>query len=1167
MRLSKIRLAGFKSFVDPVTLNLPSNLVGILGPNGCGKSNTIDAVRWVMGESSARNLRGQAMEDVIFNGSSARKPVGLASVELVFDNTAAQLAGPYASYAEIAIKRQVGRDGSSKFFLNGSRCRRRDITDLFLGTGLGSRSYAIIEQGMIARLIEAKPEELRASLEEAAGISRYKERRRETETRITHTRDNLARLADLREELAKQLQKLDKQAKTAERFRALREEQKRLDALHLAAQLQALTQTAEPLLADLKQSTQEQQASLTEIQQITAQLEALRTQFSQATEALNLAQAHYYAAGANLGRLEQNLQHQQATQQRHQEQLIRLEQSLAESLTQQTEDQAQLQTKILQLEQLRPAAATLEEQLAQAEASVLATEHLALALQEQWQQLQQALAQPLRQLHSETARIEQLERQTQASQPRRDRLQQALAALEQDDFTAQQQGLMLELATTTAKQTFNQEQLEALNLQLQTQRQQQQQITQQIEQQRRQLSNLQGQLTAANTLQQAALKQDQPAYQGWLQSQALDQYPRLATELQVVSGWEPAVEVVLAKHLTALGVEQLADITLENLPETGLALIETNREASAKPLALNPASLAHQILAPQHAQSLAQHALCSPDLATALAQREQLTPPEFYITPNGSCVGKHWLQTPSQSATGHVLERQQTLRNLQTQIEPLQLALAQMEAAQQALDLQNRDLEQTQGQAQLASKQLQQQEFALSKQLQQIQQQQAQQQQRQQQLYTELHELAEQQTQQTLDLASALERKASAELTSLSLQAEQTNLRLKKDQQQQSLQNLRSQARHLNTQQQKLTLTLHTVQTEQQHIQQQLERGQIRLTRLQAQQAQVLTELAQQTESLMALHTHLATAKAQRLEAEQALQLARQQTQQLEQQIRTQEQQRLQCTAHLERTREQLATLQLAWQTQQVQTQHLQEQFALTGFELAALTQTLAQYPNLEAIRQDLAKTSANIERLGAINLAAIEEYREQSERKTYLDQQNADLVLALETLATAMHTIDRETRARFKETFDLVNQRLQEMFPRLFGGGECYLAMTEQDLLKSGVNIMARPPGKRLSSIQLMSGGEKALTAVALVFAIFALNPAPFCILDEVDAPLDEANVGRFCELVKQMSEQVQFIFITHNKTTMELAENLIGVTMREAGVSRLVSVDMAQALELVSE
>lgn len=1163
MRLSKIRLAGFKSFVDPVTLHLPSNLVGILGPNGCGKSNTIDAVRWVMGESSAKNLRGQAMEDVIFNGSSARKPVGLASVELVFDNSRSKLTGLYADYAEIAIKRQVSRDGSSKFFLNGSRCRRRDITDLFLGTGLGSRSYAIIEQGMISRLIEAKPEELRASLEEAAGISRYKERRRETETRILHTRENLERLADLREELATQLHKLDKQAKTAERFRALRAEQTHLSALHLAAQLQDLKQTATQLMAELQQSAQAQQIHLTQSQQTTALLEALRTQFSQATEAFSLAQGHYYAADAELGRLELSLQHQQETQRRQQENLTRLEQNLAESLAQQAEDQAQLQIHQLKLAQLLPESAVVEAQLAHVDEAIAVTEHLALEFQTQWQQLQEALAQPLRQIHSETARIEQLERQIQLNQQRLTRLEQELSLLEQVDFATKIESLRLELATLVETQTRNQNELAALTSQLLTQRQQQRQTTQQVEQQRTQLSTLQGQLAAVNTLQQAALQQDEPAYQHWLHDQALEQYAHLAAELKVADGWEQAVETVLAKHLNALCVGHLAELALKDLPEAGLTLIET----TVQPLAFKNQSLASKILRPQTAQYLAQSAICSPDLATALTQREQLAPHEFYITPKGLCIGKHWLQLPKHQATGSILERQQTIRSLQTQAQQTQRALDKAEAEQHRLSTQIQNLEQAQRQAQLESNQLQHQALTLNHQLQQAQQQQIQQQQRQEQVQTDQQELSAQQTQQTLDLARAIEQRASAETIHLSLHAEQENLRLKKDQQQQALHHLRSQARNFGAQQQKLTLAIHTCQTETQHIQQQLERGQARLNLLEEQRTQTLAELNQHLRPFTELETRLATAKAQRLNFEQTLRLARQQTQNFEQEIRTQEQQRLQAEQHLELTRAQLETLKLAWQTNQVQTQHTQEQLAPTGFELESLTKELAQLQNSEEISQALAKITASIERLGAINLAAIEEYREQNERKTYLDQQNADLVLALETLTTAMHKIDRETRARFKETFDLVNQRLQAMFPRLFGGGECYLAMTEQDLLNTGISIMARPPGKRLSSIHLMSGGEKALTAVALVFAIFALNPAPFCILDEVDAPLDEANVGRFCELVKQMSEQVQFIFITHNKTTMELAENLIGVTMREAGVSRLVAVDMAQALQLANE
>ncbi|MFZ1386497.1 MAG: chromosome segregation protein SMC [Thiolinea sp.] len=1163
MRLSKIRIAGFKSFVDPVSLNLPSNLVGILGPNGCGKSNTIDAVRWVMGESSAKNLRGQSMDDVIFNGSSARKPVGLASVELVFDNSAQTLIGPYAHYAEIAIKRQVSRDGSSKFFLNGTRCRRRDITDIFLGTGLGPRSYAIIEQGMISRLIEAKPEELRTTLEEAAGISRYKERRRETETRIQHTRENLERLTDLREELEKQLQKLDKQAKTAERFRELRQEQSHLETLHLAAQLQTLKQAAAQLILELNQSSNQQQAAIAQVRKSEELIADLRSHFSTANETLSLVQGHYYEAGADIARFEQSIQHQQATTKRQQENLARLEQSIAETCAHNTQDQTQLVTNQAKLAELLPEAAAVAEQLDQADESVNFAEQAAISLQEQWQQLQQALATLLRQIATETARIEQLERQLQQTQQRLTRLQQDRDNLGQEDFAGQLPSLELELARLTETQILSQTEHEQLNTQLKELRQQQQAVQTSLEQQRSQLQTLQGKLSALNTLQQAALRQDDQAYQRWLQAHKLEHCPSLATELQITAGWETAVEAVLAKRLNALCVEQIQAIPLENGPATGIGLLEIQ----AKPLECKATSLASKIIAPASAHYLVQGALCAADLVTALTQRMQLAAHEFYVVPDGTCIGSYWLQTPNHTSTGSVLERQQVIRTLQEQLTQLQTELEKTEAYLKALRAQLQSLEQAQRAAQTEQNQLQRDELELNNRIQQLKQQQSQQLQREQQLQADFQELAEQQSQQALELAYASERRATAEATSADLQAEQDALATHKEQQQRKLQDARSQTRKLQEQQQQLALGIQTCQTEIQHSQQQLERGQARLNLLAEQQAQILAELAQQDDPLAELQVSLAAAKAQRLSYEQELHAARQQTQTLEQQIRAQEQERLQHERSLERSREQLEQLKLAWQTNQVQTQYLQEQLAPTGLTLEALSNELTTQTNHEVVSERLAKITTSIERLGAINLAAIEEYREQNERKVYLDQQNADLVLALDTLETAMRKIDRETRARFKETFDLVNQRLQEMFPRLFGGGECYLAMTETDLLNTGISIMARPPGKRLSSIHLMSGGEKALTAVALVFAIFELNPAPFCMLDEVDAPLDEANVGRFCELVKQMSERVQFIFITHNKSTMELAENLIGVTMREAGVSRLVAVDMAQALQLANE
>ena len=1162
MRLSKIRIAGFKSFVDPVTLNLPSNLVGILGPNGCGKSNTIDAVRWVMGESSAKNLRGQSMDDVIFNGSSARKPVGLASVELVFDNSTGSLIGPYAHYAEIAIKRQVSRDGSSKFFLNGTRCRRRDITDIFLGTGLGPRSYAIIEQGMISRLIDAKPEELRVTLEEAAGISRYKERRRETETRIQHTRENLERLTDVREELEKQLHKLDKQAKTAERFRELRLEQQHLEALHLTAQWQALKQSAQQLISDFNQTSNRQQAELAQIQQVAELIEGLRHAFSQATEALSLAQGHYYETGAAIGRLEQSIRHQQETKQRQQENLQRLEQTLAETLAHQQADQIQLQANQTQLADLLPSSVTVEKQLAAVEESLQDAEQNALALQTQWQTLQTALAQPTRQVHSETARIEQLERQAQQAQQRLARFQNELNQLNQQEFTGSLHSLELELATVVETQALNQAETQQITEQIQAQSQQQHDLNQQIAQERTRLQTLQGQLSALNTLQQAALKQDDQTYRHWLQQHQLDQTPNLATALQVEAGWEQAVEVVLAQNLKALCVDELTGIDLGQLPTAGLNLLET-ASLTIEPKAAN---LANKILSPKSAYFLVEGALCSADLATALAQRHQLAAHEFYVTSAGVCIGSNWLTTPSQHTTGSILERQQAIRSLNEQLNQVTSFLEQAETQQQDLRAQTQTLELTQRQAQTEQNQLQRQELELNNRLHQVKQQQRQQQQRTEQLSFELQELVEQQAQQELELASAYERLAAAEVLSVDLKAQQNELTRVKEQEQRKLQELRSQTRQLRDQQQQLALNVQKCQNQLHYSQQQLERGHARLDLITEQRLQLLAELKQQTEPLADLATTLELAKAERLTHEQALHTARQQTQTIEQQIRAQEQQRLQHEHQLEGIRAQLEQLKLAWQTNQVQSQHLQEQLAPTGLELTKLLQELENQDS-GLISERLSKITVSIERLGAINLAAIEEYREQNERKTYLDQQNDDLVLALETLETAMRKIDRETRARFKETFDLVNQRLQAMFPRLFGGGECYLAMTEADMLTTGISIMARPPGKRLSSIHLMSGGEKALTAVALVFAIFELNPAPFCMLDEVDAPLDEANVGRFCELVKQMSERVQFIFITHNKSTMELAENLIGVTMREAGVSRLVAVDMAQALQLANE
>ncbi|MGB1256009.1 MAG: chromosome segregation protein SMC, partial [Thiolinea sp.] len=562
MRLSKIRIAGFKSFVDPVTLDLRTNLVGILGPNGCGKSNTIDAVRWVMGESSAKHLRGQSMDDVIFNGSSARKPVGQASVELVFDNSDGQLGGEYARYAEISVKRLVSRDGTSKYFLNGSRCRRRDITDIFLGTGLGPRSYAIIEQGMISRLIEAKPEELRNTLEEAAGISRYKERRRETENRINHTRENLERLTDLRDELEKQLQKLDRQAKAAAKFKELRSEERRLEAILLLLQQQELDTQNQQLIEQLRTKSNEYQDQLTAVRTLESAIEALRQQYTDANDALNTVQGEFYQAGSDISRLEQAIRHQQETRERQQASLQQIQQGLEETLRHAEEDRKLLQESRSQLNEQEPKAERLQEELLLAEDRLYDAEEQLTDWQEQWQSLQAKIAEPTRQSQVEKTRMEQIEQQINHAKQRLQRLTEDRQNLSTQQFVSDVSTLEQQLSNTQKAQQLAAEQLEKTVLELQQQQQQAEQSQKQLSAMHSRQQTLQGRLSSLETLQQDGLNKEDKASKQWLAQRQLTAQPRLAEQIDVTPGWEAAVEAVLGNDLDMVCIDNLNGLEL-----------------------------------------------------------------------------------------------------------------------------------------------------------------------------------------------------------------------------------------------------------------------------------------------------------------------------------------------------------------------------------------------------------------------------------------------------------------------------------------------------------------------------------------------------------------------------------------------------------------------------
>ncbi|MDQ5768088.1 chromosome segregation protein SMC [Thiothrix subterranea] len=1185
MRLSKIRIAGFKSFVDPVTLDLRSNLTGILGPNGCGKSNTIDAVRWVMGESSAKHLRGASMEDVIFNGSSSRKPIGLASVELVFDNSDGTLGGEYANYAEISIKRQVSRDGDSKYFLNGAKCRRRDITDIFLGTGLGPRSYAIIEQGMISRLIEAKPEELRHTLEEAAGISRYKERRRETETRMAHTRENLERLSDLRDELEKQLERLDKQAKAAQRFRDLRDQERQLEASALLLQWQHLQADGAQRLRELSQLSNAYQAHLTQMQHLETLLIDLRERYTDANETLNAVQGEYYQAGAEIARIEQSIQHQRDIERRQQDALRTAEQSIAETSRHAAEDRTKLSVSEAALADLIPREADLSAQLAFAEERLAEAEDQLNDWQEHWHTLQQHIADPTRQAQVEKVRIEQLERQLSQTSQRLERLQQEASNLAPANVADDVQLLEAQREAAAEELALAEDQLANLSATLSQQQQAQRDLNSQIDAQRSRRQSLQGRLASLETLQQSGLEKTNKARQQWLKEHALDTAPRLAEILKVEAGWEIAFEAVLAADLDASCLKNPSPLTphpaafsvvpqgargTEVFPKAGITLLNIAAPLAPSPLegeGWGEGSLAHKLHAPTAARSLVTGIHCAETLHEALSQRHTLAPGDSIITRDGVWLGTNWLRSRRQDeANGGILQRQQEIDSLREQLERLEIELNAGQTRADALRTGISTLEQQRQQAQTDVNRWHRSESEQRNRLHTLQQRIEELSKRRQQIDSECAELATQQQQQSAEHQQATTQRDTALALLVTLQTERDQLAATREDWQHAVSDARRTQRDLQATIQDARLQIETHRTQRDNSQQQLERIHSRLELLEQQRETLLEQLQLQDDPLAELEEEREQALTQRADVEQRLTHARQQLQALEAEIRQQDSARIQTERLAETSRTALENRKLEWQSVQVREQTLAEQFAKTEFDAANLQAEFPANASAETFLQALESVQRSIQRLGAINLAAIDEFREQQERKHYLDQQNADLVTALETLETAIRKIDRETRARFKETFDKVNSRLGEMFSRLFGGGECYLDMTGDDLLTTGVAIMARPPGKRMSTIYLMSGGEKALTAVALVFAIFELNPAPFCLLDEVDAPLDEANVGRFCELVRHMSEQVQFIFITHNKTTMELAENLIGVTMREAGVSRLVTVDMAEAVKLTN-
>ncbi len=1160
MRLKCIKLAGFKSFVDPTTVTFPSNMAAVVGPNGCGKSNIIDAVRWVMGESSAKNLRGESMTDVIFNGSNTRKPVTQASIELIFDNSDGTLTGEYAGYNEISIRRRVTRDSQNTYFLNGTKCRRRDITDIFLGTGLGPRSYSIIEQGMISKLIEAKPEDLRNFIEEAAGISKYKERRRETENRIRRTHENLARLTDLREELERQLDRLHRQAQSAEKYQEYKAEERQLKAQLMALRWQALNEQVGSREAVISNQEVSFEALVAEQRNADASIERLRDGHHELSERFNLVQGRFYSVGGDIARIEQSIQHGQQRLRQLQDDLNEAERARLETESHLGHDRTLLATLGEELEMLLPeqelTAAAAEESAAGLEESEAAMQ----GWQEQWDGFNQRSAEPRRQAEVQQSRIQQLEQSLERLAERQRRLTDELQQLAADPEDA----AIIELSEQIAAGEISLEDLQ-LEEEQQTERLQQlrndlQQGSQAQQQAQGELQRLNGRLASLEALQQAALDPGKGAGD-WLREQQLNERPRLAEGLRVEAGWELAVETVLGADLQAVLLDDFQGLDFAGLTQGDLRLASPNKGGARVVGSLLDKVEASVDLAPwlgkvKPVQSLDE----------ALVARLSLAEGESLISRDGYWVGRHFLRVRRASeAESGVLARGQEIERLTLERDEREAALAVLDERLAHLRENQRAQEEQREQQRRLAQDLARRLGELKAQLSAGQAKVEQLLLRRARLDSELLELAEQRDieheqlgESRLQLQDALDAMANDN-------EQRENLLARRDSLRERLDRVRQEARQHKDHAHQLAVRLGSLKAQHDSTRQALERLELQAERLHEKREQLNLNLEEGEAPLEELRIKLEEQLDKRMAVEDELKLARLALEDADRELRDAEKRRTQAEQQAQLLRGQLEQQRMDWQSLTVRRKALQDQLLEDNYDLHGVLATLPTEASEKAWEEELERLAARIQRLGPINLAAIDEYQQQSERKRYLDAQNADLVEALETLENVIRKIDKETRNRFKETFDQINGGLQALFPKVFGGGNAYLELTGEDLLDTGVTIMARPPGKKNSTIHLLSGGEKALTALALVFAIFKLNPAPFCMLDEVDAPLDDANVGRYARLVKEMSETVQFIYITHNKIAMEMADQLMGVTMHEPGCSRLVAVDVEEALALV--
>ncbi len=1176
MRLTSIKLSGFKSFVDPTNIQIKGQLVGVVGPNGCGKSNIIDAVRWVLGESRASELRGESMRDVIFNGTTERKPSGRASVELAFDNEEDRVVGQWGRYDELAVRRVLTREGNSSYHINNMNVRRRDIQDIFMGTGLGPRAYAIIGQGMIARIIEARPDELRVFLEEAAGVSKYRERRRETENRLQDTRENLTRVADILQEIHSSLEKLEEQAIVAEKYYALQKEQDEKQKLLWLLEKQNAEQEHARLVIDIEKAKTVLEEMNAELIKRDAMLESLRQEFNQASDELHTAQGKLYQTNANIGSVEAEIRYVIDSRQRIQTQINSY-------LKQHEKWQNQEQTYI---KEHKEATEQLIEIVSTCESAYQVVEQLMDTLPEMedaWRQAQSKC----HELHDQVSQIKQ---QIALSSVHHKNITKVLA-----DFSVRREKLIqekngMDVPDDQVFHALQEEQREKEEL-LQTQHDQltllqnnhpeleeNRKICQdKIEQLATELAQIDARLSALIQIQERSQAHEET--ENWLKKYELSDLSPIWHQLQIESGWETALESVLSDRLFAREMSRLewAESFIKDPPASKISFFTATQLSNAVSLGSEKNEAENLIAFDTLLQfkdsrlksvlsEWLRHIFIAEDMKDALSNRQYLPKGACFVLRQGHLIDRQSIHfyAPESEKEG-IFTRQQEIEKLTISLEEKQKHLQDERIQLAQWDSQiaqsNRNIQEAHQRA-----------TALTRDLHTIQLQLVRQTElrdrfvlRQNQIEMTLEEISLQENEQKQVLEVEEVRLEELDMSLADIQAQEegardillekeealNTFRLRIRESERALQEAQFSEKTLKNRIGELTRHIETAKEQANRMSIDMKQGQLSLEELDDKIAQ---------ENLQVL-------LSQRMDQEKALVTLRQNLDDVDKKLREAQEQRMSAEKHLQPQRDRIVHIQLKEQAARINVEQFTKKLEEVSADIVALKELLHIGMKPSFLQEEVSRLAKAIMSLGAVNLAAAGELSEAKQRRNALEEQHQDLTLAIDTLEDAIRKIDRETRVLLQDTFDEVNKHLSELFPMLFGGGVSSLIMTGDEILDAGVQIMVQPPGKKNVSIHLLSGGEKALAAIALVFSLFQLNPAPFCLLDEVDAPLDDANTERFCNMVKRMSAKTQFLFISHNKIAMEMAQQLIGVTMQEQGVSRIVSVDIEKATEFSSE